>query len=47
MHRTGFESALWQLAKEVKSDRLAAVGIVGLWFAGWLSLAITLFAPLA
>jgi hypothetical protein len=46
MHRTGYESALWQLAKELKADRLAAVGLVSLWFAGWLAFVLTLFAPL-
>jgi hypothetical protein len=45
MHRTGFESALWQLVREVRLERLAAPGLVGLWFAGWLALVLTLFAP--
>jgi hypothetical protein len=45
MHRTGYESALWQLAREVNLDRLAEVGLVGLWFAGWLAFVLTLFAP--
>ena len=47
MHRTGYESALWHLAKEVKLERLAAPALVGLWFVGWLALVLTLFAPLA
>ena len=46
MHRTGYESALWQLAKGIKLDRLAAAGLAGLWFAGWLALALALFAPI-
>jgi hypothetical protein len=45
MHRTGYESALWELAKQVTFDRVAAPGLVGLWFAGWLALTLTLFAP--
>ncbi len=45
MRRTGYESALWQLFKEVRAERVAAPGLVGLWFAGWLALALTLFAP--
>jgi hypothetical protein len=45
MHRTGYESALWQLVREVRLDRLAAPGLVALWFAGWAALALTLFAP--
>lgn len=46
MHRTGYESALWHLAKEVRVDRFVAPGLVGLWFAGWLALVLTLVAPL-
>ena len=46
MHRTGYESALWRLAKEVNADRLAAVALVSLWFAGWLAFVLSLFAPL-
>ncbi len=45
MHRTGFEHALWHLVKEARIDRVAAPGLVGLWFAGWLALAMALFAP--
>lgn len=46
MHRTGYEHALWHLAKELRRERLAAPSLVGLWFAGWLSFVLTLFAPL-
>lgn len=46
MRRTGYENALWHLVKEVRVDRLAAPGLVGLWIAGWLSLVLTLVAPL-
>jgi hypothetical protein len=46
MRRTGYEHALWHLVKGARFDRLAAAGLVGLWFAGWLSLVLTLFAPL-
>ena len=45
MHRTGYESALWQLVREVRLERLAAPGLVGLWFVGWLALALAVFAP--
>ena len=45
MHRTGYESASWQLVHELWKDRLAAAGLVGLWSAGWLALALAVFAP--
>jgi hypothetical protein len=45
MHRTGYESALWELAKQIRLDGFAAPGLVGLWFAGWLALVLTLFTP--
>jgi len=46
MHRTGYEHALWHLAKELRAERLAAPALVGLWFAGWLSFVLTVFTPL-
>jgi hypothetical protein len=47
MHRTGFEHALWHLVREQRWDRVAAPGLVALWFAGWLALVVALFAPSA
>jgi len=45
MRRTGYEHALWHLAKEVREDQLAVSGLVALWFVGWLSFAMAVFAP--
>jgi hypothetical protein len=36
---------MWHLVKEQRRDRWAAPALVGLWFAGWLSLALAVFAP--
>jgi hypothetical protein len=43
MHRTGYEHALWHLAKELQFERLAAPGLVALWVGGWLAFVLAVF----
>jgi hypothetical protein len=47
MRRTGYEHALWHLAKDLARDRVAAPAFVGVWFVGWLSFLLTLLAPIS
>jgi len=46
MRRTGYESAMWHLVRQIRFDRLAAPALIGLWFAGWLALLMTLLTPI-
>ena len=46
MHRTGYESVMWHIVKEQRFARIAGPALVALWVAGWLALAVTVFAPL-